>query len=71
MADGITQRLTDLVSAAKAERKAIQFIAISSIDFTELTGRTPSHGELGAFLAIPLRLGTKTEVRFRKTSPNV
>lgn len=70
MAD-VTKRLTDLVNAAKAEKKAIQFIAISSMDFTELTGRVPSHGELGAFLAIPLRLGNKTEVRFRKTSPNV
>lgn len=67
----VVQRLTDLVTAAKTERKAIQFIAITAADFKELTGRVASHGELGAFLAIPLRLGTTTEVRFKKPSPNV
>lgn len=77
----VSQRLTALVEAAKAEndsraanghdKKAIQFISITAADFTALTGHGPGNDGLGAFLAIPLRLGDKTEIRFRKPSPMI
>lgn len=67
----IAQRLTDMVNTTTAQRKHIKFIAITSMDFLDLTTHVPVEGEMGEFLGIPLRLGAATEVRVRKVPTNV